>query len=871
MRLFVVLLSLVWALPGLNAGPQTNGTTNEPDHTLLARKLTNTIVLVPGPDDAKITGVVVAFLERSNYLKQRLNEQVAGKFLDRYLNTLDSLHLFFLQSDIEQFDTCRPTLAAATREGDTRLAGLVFKRYIERIHQQYDFATNLLQTERFEFKSEDMYLPHRKDEPRPKDLSEAKKLWRDRLRYEYLQEKLNMGRPDEILQRIREKLDQHKPQAVLGAIQDKLGKEKAQEIARQVEQQAANTPTDAILAGLRGRLEKDNTDEIVKILTRRYTQLLRTVYEYDSDDVLQLYLTALARVYDPHSDYMGHAEKDNFAISMKLSLFGIGALLTSEDGYCKIRSLTPNGPAEKSKKLKPNDKIIAVAQSNAPPVDVIETKLTRVVDMIRGPKGTEVRLTIIPADAPNPSMRKVVTLVRDEIKLEDQAAKAKLYEAPDGSGQTTRLGVIDLPSFYSQMEMDGGQFAGKANGNSTTKDVSRLLKKLVNEKVAGIVLDLRHNGGGFLPEAIRLSGLFVKDGPIVQVKSPDGDVRVEEDPDPNVLYEGPLLVLTSRFSASASEILAGAIQDYGRGVVLGDTSTHGKGTVQTVLELGRFMRGHLALVTSNDPGALKVTVSKFYRPSGASTQLKGVVPDIVLPSVNNYVTEIGESALENPLPWDTIPQAPFTPLNRVEPVLGELRRRSEQRVQSDRDFTYVREEIARYKKMVADKRVSLNEAKRLQEKQELDDRMKARKKELAARPEPPGKVYEITLKQVDEPGLPPPMVKTNALKTASTFVPEHGKFMETAKASRPGEPSGAEPKKPDTAKAPENAPGAPVAQGADSPAAPKDEDSEESLDDKGAPVDFVLDEARHVLLDFLTLSNPGAALAGPADSAPAKK
>ena len=267
------------------------------------------------------------------------------------------------------------------------------------------------------------------------------------------------------------------------------------------------------------------------------------------------------------------------------------------------------------------------------------------MELIRGPKSTEVRLTVVPADAQDPSVRKVISLVRDEIKLEDQEAKAKLIELPgEGGGRTMRVGVVDLPSFYSTFELEGRK--GDAEPKSTTVDVARLIRKLTQEKVDGIVLDLRRNGGGSLEEAIRLSGLFIKEGPIVQVKGPEGDPIIEKDPDPSIFYEGPLVVLTSRFSASASEILAGALQDYGRALIVGDASTHGKGTVQSLLQLAPLMRGHLALVSSNNPGALKITIRKFYRASGESTQLKGVTPDIILPSIYNH-DEVGERALEN--------------------------------------------------------------------------------------------------------------------------------------------------------------------------------------------------------------------------------
>src|SRR3954462_3468910 len=295
---------------------------------------------------------------------------------------------------------------------------------------------------------------------------------------------------------------------------------------------------------------------------------------------------------------------------MQLSLFGVCALLRSEDGYCKIQSLVTGGPAERSKKLKPNDKIIAVSQGEGTPVDVVDMKLNKVVEMIRGPQGREVRRTIVPADAPDPSVRKTISIVREKIKLEDQEAKAKIIELPAGTNQLMRLGVIDLPSFYSEFELEGRAKSGERK--STTTDVSKLLHKLLQEHVGGIILDLRRNGGGSLEEAINLTGLFIKEGPVVQIKDSDGRITVDKDPDSTISYGGPLIVLTSRFSASASEILAGALQDYGRALIVGDSSTHGKGTVQSLLELRKVMRNHTALSSSNDPGALKITIRKFY-------------------------------------------------------------------------------------------------------------------------------------------------------------------------------------------------------------------------------------------------------------------
>src|SRR4051812_35235036 len=475
---------------------------------------------------------------------------------------------------------------------------------------------------------------------------------------------------------------------------------------------------------------------------------------------------------------MGKSSLENFSIGMKLSLFGIGALLRSEDGYCKIQELKP-GPAQRSKKIKPNDRIVAVAQGNEPPVDVVDMKLNKVVELIRGPKGTEVRLTVIPADAADPSVRNVISLVREEIKLEDQEAKAKLFEG-DVNGKKARWGVIDLPSFYAAFDLEGAKSDGEPK--STTTDVAKLIKKLVESKVEGLILDLRHNGGGSLEEAINLTGLFIPEGPVVQVRDADGRIIVDKDRDPTMLYKGPLIVLTSRFSASASEILAGALQDYGRALIVGDSSTHGKGTVQSLIQLKPYMR-QFGMPANQEPGALKVTIRKFYRASGASTQLKGVTPDIILPSVNNFL-EVGESSLENPLPWDTIAAATYEKLGMVEQYVDELKKRSDKRITTDKDFVYIKDDIERFKKTQAEKSVSLNESVRLKEKQEADERAKARKKEIAARPEPKEKIWDITLKVAGSAGLPDPIAHTNLVKRADAGTTKFKKTGETKSAKK---------------------------------------------------------------------------------------
>jgi carboxyl-terminal processing protease len=482
--------------------------------------------------------------------------------------------------------------------------------------------------------------------------------------------------------------------------------------------------------------------------------------ELNRDEVLEVYLNALAHVYDPHSDYMGHEQMDSFAIAMNLSLFGIGATLQAEDGYCKIHELMPGGPAARSGLLKPGDRIIAVAQAGKEPVDVVNMPLPRAVELIRGPKSSVVNLTIIPAGEVNDSVHKTITLVRDEIKLEDQEAKARILDLPVGQNRTVRLGVIDLPSFYADMD-------GKHGGShrSASADVAKLLGKLKAENVRGIILDLRRNGGGSLEEAIDLTGLFIPRGPVVQTRGPDGDIEIGAKNDSAALYNGPLIVLTSRFSASASEILTGALQDYGRAVVVGDSSTFGKGTVQSILPLAPIMDRN-GLGHTYDPGALKVTIRKFYRPSGASTQLKGVASDIVLPSTSDF-SDVSESALKDPLPWDTVPAADYDQLNLVQPCLPALRADSSRRVSAEKDFTYLRDDIARLKKSLASKSVSLNEAERREEMAQAKARQNEFEKENLALHENVPATYEITLRNAALPGLPPPLSFTNSVATAN--------------------------------------------------------------------------------------------------------
>jgi carboxyl-terminal processing protease len=754
----------------------TSGAASNPPVPVLA--LTNR--LAPGPNDGRIAFVVARLLERAHYLQHPFDDEVSSKFLDRYLEMLDPQHLHFTQDDLARFEKYRTQLddLTITRRGagDTTPAYEIFNRFLERLAQRVAYADELLKTDPFDFSADERVLLNRREAPYPRDLDEARKLWRERLRLEYLQEKLARieARTKTNALAVHRASETHTSTA---AVEPKA---EPPTVTATTPAPAQTPAPDAEVAGsapggtngpgttpAEGK-PKTDAEEIADLLSKRYHRMLHMFQEWESDDVLERYLTALAHVYDPHSDYMNASAAKNFAIGMNLALFGIGAVLTTDlDGYCKIQELKP-GPAMKSKQIKVGDRIIAVAQSNGPPVDIVGMNLNKAVQLIRGPKGTEVRLTIIPVD--NPSERRVVSLIRDEIKLEDQEVKGRLIELPDSSGKPVRLGVIDLPAFYATIDRPGevgGEGAGsdamRPTPRSTSADVAKLLKKFREENVAGVILDLRRNGGGSLDEAIKVTGLFIKQGPVVQVRTADGHRFIRADEDGEVAYDGPLVVLVSRFSASASEIVAGALQDYGRAVLVGDSATHGKGTVQNLNPLAPFVEAFSPGLT-NDPGQLKITIQKFYRPSGASTQLRGVIPDIVLPSVWNHSREIGEDALENPLPWDTIPAARFERLDLVRASdLTDLLLRSSARVATNQDFVYIREDIELFRKQQADKTVSLNEQERLREREEARARQKAREEERRARPASNWKIYEITLKQAEEPGLPPPLSKSHSL------------------------------------------------------------------------------------------------------------
>lgn len=458
------------------------------------------------------------------------------------------------------------------------------------------------------------------------------------------------------------------------------------------------------------KLAGKDPDSTVITLSRRYENYRKAINQYDNEDVYQLFMNSYTQSIDPHTNYFSPLTSENFKINMSLSLEGIGAQLQQEDDYIKIVEIIPGGPAYKSNKLKRNDKIIGVAQGDDEMVDVVGWRVTDVVQLIRGPKGTTVRLLILPSDAGINAIPKEIKLVRDKVKLEEQAAKKEILDFKQDN-MNYRIGVIIIPTFYNDFE---AQQRGDKDYRSTTRDVKKIIAELKVEGVDGIIIDLRNNGGGALNEAIDLTGLFIKDGPVVQVRNSDGSVQVGADSDPDIVYEGPLAVLVNRFSASASEIFSGAIQDYERGIIIGE-QTYGKGTVQNLIDLNKA-------VHSNDDklGQVKVTIAKYYRINGGSTQSLGVIPDITLPSSVD-ADEFGESSEESALPWDEINPTKYKIAGNVKDFLSLLNTKHKERVEASSEFDYLLEDIQNSKEDRNRNQISLNEEVRKKEMEKEEE------------------------------------------------------------------------------------------------------------------------------------------------------
>jgi carboxyl-terminal processing protease len=607
------------------------------------------------PNQAETATEIIEKLTTKHYRQQPADDELSRNLLNQYVSLLDPSKSYLLQEDINEFKQWETKLDDMLKDGDLSAGFKIYNRYYQRTIARLQSNIDLLKSG-FQFDlTKDEYLPYDTESGEwPTTNEDADDYWRKRIKEGFLRLKLNDKEP---------------------------------EAARE-------------------------------LLIKRYANLKKQLTQRDSEDVFQAYMNALTGLYDPHTAYMSPRSTENFQIALSLSLTGIGAVLQLEDEYTKIVRVVPGGPADKQDILKAGDKIVAVGQNKQEMVDVVGWRLDEVVKLIRGEKDSIVRLEIIPATGESAGNSREISIVRDKIQLEEQAAKAEVIEIKNEDGNY-RVGVIDIPAFYLDVE---AYYNRDPDFKSTTKDVLRLLGELREKKVDGIILDLRNNGGGFLQEATTLTDLFIDPGPIVQVRNADQYISRNYRSRDEAYYRGPLMVLINRLSASASEIFAGAMQDYGRGLVVGGQS-FGKGTVQVQLPL--------------QEGQIKLTESKFYRVSGESTQHQGVVPDIKLPSLYD-VKKVGESSEENALPWDKIPSVPHRQYKFTQVPIDALQNRHYQRLKEDPDLVYLSEELALIKERRELKQLSLNEEQRRMESKEYDNKLlsmenkRRESKELAA-------------------------------------------------------------------------------------------------------------------------------------------
>lgn len=583
--------------------------------------------LTPTKTHSNALKSVARAFEKGHYRSQQLDDKLSAIVFDRYIEILDPTRSHFLQSDIDQYTKFRDKIDDQIRQGDLSVAYAIYDLYLTRFNDRQNYLLDKLKADvSYTFDEEDALPVSREEAPWFKSKAEADTYWDKRLKSALLNLKL-----------------------------------------------------------------ADRTkEEAIETLTKRFTAQRNRAQQSESDDVFQTFANALANSYDPHTSYFSPRVSENFQINMSLSLEGIGAVLQTEDEFTKIVSLVPAGPADKSGQLSPADLIVGVAQGEDGEFeDVVGMRLDDVVQLIRGPKDSVVRLEVIPAGATDGSGRRIVSLVRNKVQLEEQAAQSRVISV-DRNGATYKLGVIEVPTFYIDF---AALQKGDANYRSTTRDVAVLIDELKKQKIDGLIIDLRDNGGGSLREANELVGLFISRGPTVQIRDSNGRVDVLGDYDPETAWTGPLTVMINRLSASASEIFAGAIQDYRRGLVVGNRS-FGKGTVQTLQPL--------------EHGQVKLTTAKFYRISGESTQHQGVAPDISFPALIDE-QEIGESALDFALPWDQVRPVRYGRYSQLDRWLPELTNRSQQRTASDPDFNHMREELQLIKEQKTLKQIPLNE------------------------------------------------------------------------------------------------------------------------------------------------------------------
>lgn len=607
-------------------------------HTLSAEyRETSLDSLSPTAEHEEAAELISHIMQRYHYSRVTLDDELSEQIFTRFLDSLDPQKTFFLASDIAEIEQYRRQFDDALNDAPLEPVFEIFKRFRARVEERAEFARRQLGTE-FDFTVDEEYAFDREEADWPQTQKAADELWRKRVKNDVL----NL------------------------------------------------------------RLAERTDEELRETLQQRYQRLQRRVSQLSANEVFQLFVNAYTLSVEPHTSYFSPRSSENFQINMSLSLEGIGAALRTENEYTVIQRIITGGPAATSEQLSAEDRIVGVGQgSEEEIVDVVSWPLSDVVDLIRGPKGSTIRLKVLPANAPEGSPPSIITLVRDKIKLEDQAAKSSVLEVQRDE-QTQSFGVIDLPTFYLD---SAARAQGQPDYRSTTRDVQRLLKELTTTEnpVDGIIIDLRGNGGGSLVEATELTGLFLETGPVVQIRNANGQVETERDNDPLVAYDGPLAVLVDRNSASASEIFAAAIQDYGRGVVVGEP-TFGKGTVQTVAPLDQ--EGKL--------GQLKITIAQFFRVNGEGTQHRGVIPDVMFPTALNSDAQ-GERGLDNALPWAEVAAADFDAWSTQTPDYAKAQALHEERYRANDTFDLLIDELEAQRAARAENTVSLVESVREQE------------------------------------------------------------------------------------------------------------------------------------------------------------
>jgi carboxyl-terminal processing protease len=608
--------------------------------------------LEPEPQHLKVTPLIVKYLTNFHYQKKAVDDSLSAETLERYIDKLDPIRIYFYKSDIESFQKYRYKLDDYLVIGHVEPAYEIFSVYQKRMAERLMYVFERINMP-FDFSLDEYLQIDRDNVPWATSTDQLNDYWRKRLKNEYLS--LSLG-----------------------------GKE---------------------------------DQEIVKLLRKRYNRAKRNVQQFQSEDVFQIFINSFSECFDPHTSYFSPKNFDDFKIQMSQAYSGIGARLTTEEDYTVVKEIIAGGPASKSGDLQEDDKIIGVGQdAEGEIVDVIGWRIDDVVQLIRGEKETIVRLQIIEAGSMPGAPPDTITLMRDKIKLEDRSAVGKVIKITQNS-KDFNFGVIDIPSFYSDFD---GKNAGEKNFKSTTNDVKRILKDLQADTLDGLIIDLRGNGGGFLNEAISLTGLFIDKGPVVQVKSTTGKVTVEWDDDPGKAYSGPLAILVDRISASASEIFAAAIQDYGRGIIVG-SQTFGKGTVQNAIGLNRFLPN-----VDQKLGQMKITIAKFYRIDGGSTQHVGVIPDISFPSRFEYM-DFGESAEKNALLWDQIDRLDYGSDGDVAMVIPDLKTRKNIRIHEDPEFARLNQSLEEFEKNLNRTQISLKRDVRKKEREEAEKKKKEKK------------------------------------------------------------------------------------------------------------------------------------------------